>query len=195
MVAVVVVVVVVVAVVVVVVVAVVAGLVVAVVDVMVLSPSLLLLLLLLLFLLLLLLPDGPRIQHWKRKEVHKIQEIKKRPGGAIRFKGASLAPSFSARLNDLYSFVAIPLTRSLHSQSSYRGAYRLDAGPKPRWPSASRWPLHVRQPCCLSWFGAGALRSHMGHRCAGTLPLFNHIVYIYYSGRADGLCAAWLTFV
>ena len=62
-------------VVVVVVVAVVAGLVVAVVDVMVLSPSLLLLLLrLLLFLLLLLFPDGPRIQHWKRKEVHKIRE-------------------------------------------------------------------------------------------------------------------------
>ena len=35
----------------------------------------------------------------------------------------------------------------------------------------------------------------MGHRCAGTLQLFNHMLYIWYSGRADGLRAAWLTIV
>ena len=84
-----------VAVVAVVVVAVVAGLVVAVVDVMVLSPSLLLLLLLL-FLLLLLLPDGPRIQHWKRKEVHNIWENKKKgPAGQFELTAPLWRPASS----------------------------------------------------------------------------------------------------
>ena len=48
------------------------------------------------------------------KKCIKYRKIKKGPAGQFDFKGAALAPSFGARLNDLYSFVAIPVTRSLH---------------------------------------------------------------------------------